>query len=312
MMNNNALISVVIPTYNREATIARAVESALKQTWTNIEVIVIDDGSTDGTEEVVRTINDPRVRYLRNDRNLKGGASRNKGGTLARGEYIAFLDSDDEWLAGKLATQMKAVLEHGNPKAVVCYTRLRVRRDGKEFMEPARGIGRGEQVGDYLFKNSGHIQTSSLFMSKELFESCLFDSRLLKHQDWDLAIRLQLIGAEFVFIESAETIWYQDSKTSRVSSLVDNDGSREWIRRYGDHLSKGAIFGFMAIVIAPELANGPFSERIKAAGILIAALFLRAVKVRKFVTDFARVVVGRKVINSCKTAFYGVRGVLVK
>ncbi|MCX4172736.1 MULTISPECIES: glycosyltransferase family 2 protein [Paraburkholderia] len=311
-MNSNTLISVVIPTYNREATIARAVESALKQTWTDIEVIVIDDGSTDGTQEVVGAINDPRVRYLRNDRNLRGGASRNKGGRLARGEYIAFLDSDDEWLAGKLATQMEAVLERGNPKAVVCYTRLLVRRNGKEFMEPARGIGRGEQVGDYLFKNSGHIQTSSLFMSKELFESCLFDSRLLKHQDWDLAIRLQLIGAEFVFIESAETIWYQDTKTNRVSSLVDNDGSKEWIRRYGNHLSKGAIFGFMAIIIAPELANGPFPERVKAAGILIAALLLRAVSVRKFVVDFARIVIGRKVINSCKTAFCGVRGVLVK
>lgn len=312
MMNRNILISVVIPTYNREATIARALESALKQTWANIEIIVVDDGSTDGTQKIVEAINDPRVRYLKNEKNLRGGASRNKGGTLAHGEYVAFLDSDDEWLPGKLARQMEAVSGRKNPKAVVCYTRLLVRRDGKEFMEPARGIRSEEPVGDYLFKSSGHIQTSSLFMSKELFESCLFDSRLIKHQDWDLAIRLQLIGAEFLFIESADTIWYQDSKISRVSSLVDSDGSKQWIRRHGNNLSKGAIFGFMAIIIAPELANGPVSGRVKAAGILVAALFLRAIKVRKFAVDFGKVVVGRKIINSCKAAFYDVKGVSVK
>ncbi|MFL9868195.1 glycosyltransferase family 2 protein [Paraburkholderia fungorum] len=312
MMNHNILISVVIPTYNREATIARALESALKQTWTNIEIIVVDDGSKDDTQKIVEAINDPRIRYLKNEKNLRGGASRNKGGTLARGEYVAFLDSDDEWLPGKLARQMEAVSGRTNPKTVVCYTRLLVRRDGKEFMEPPRGMGSGEPVGDYLFKNSGHIQTSSLFMSKELFESCLFDSRLVKHQDWDLAIRLQLTGAEFVFIENAETIWYQDSKISRVSSLVDNDGSKQWIRQHGDNLSKAAVFGFMAIIIAPELANGPISGRVKAAGILVAALFLRAIKVRKFAIDFAKVVVGRKIINSCKAAFYDVKGVSVK
>lgn len=305
MMNRDILVSVVIPTYNREATIVRAVKSALKQTWTNIEIIVVDDGSTDGTREAVLAIGDRRVRYLRNEKNLRGGASRNKGGTLALGEYVAFLDSDDEWSEEKVSKQMDAISTHRNPKTVVCYTKLLVKRDGKEFMEPSRGIGSREQVGDYLFKKSGHIQTSSLLMSKELFESCLFDSRLIKHQDWDLAIRLQLNGAKFMFIESAETIWYQDPKMNRVSSLVDSDGSKEWIRQYRDHLSKGAILGFKAIIMVPEMAKGSISERIEAAWILIAAFFFRAIKVKKFSLDFARIIAGQKLINLCKATFHG-------
>jgi glycosyltransferase involved in cell wall biosynthesis len=102
------LVSVVVPAFNRERFLAAAVQSALDQTYTRLEVIVVDDGSTDGTPEVARTLAlaDPRVRVVR--RTNGGPASaRNTGLEAARGEYVSFLDSDDVYLPGKLASHVK-------------------------------------------------------------------------------------------------------------------------------------------------------------------------------------------------------------
>ena len=95
------LVTVVIPTYNRADYIAETIESVLSQTYRNIEVIVIDDGSTDGTAQVVAPFI-PRVSYVQQE-NAERGASRNHGLRLARGKYVAFLDSDDVWLPTKVA-----------------------------------------------------------------------------------------------------------------------------------------------------------------------------------------------------------------
>ena len=95
-------VSVIIPTYNRRALLGRAVDSALKQTERDIEVIIADDGSTDGTEALFAGETDPRVRYCRLP-HAGACAARNAGIDLARGKYIAFLDSDDVWRPDKLA-----------------------------------------------------------------------------------------------------------------------------------------------------------------------------------------------------------------
>ena len=93
-MEQEPLISVIIPTYNREKTIDRAVDSVLKQTYSNLEVIVVDDGSSDRTEEIVKGISDPRVRFYKLPQNGGAGHARNEGVKLAGGELIAFHDSD--------------------------------------------------------------------------------------------------------------------------------------------------------------------------------------------------------------------------
>jgi glycosyltransferase involved in cell wall biosynthesis len=105
------LVSVIIPTYNRRDFVMVAVESVLAQTYGNVEAIVVDDGSSDGTGEFVRGRcgGDPRVRYVWQD-NAERAVARNTGLALARGEFVAFLDSDDAWLPDKLAQQV-ALLE---------------------------------------------------------------------------------------------------------------------------------------------------------------------------------------------------------
>ena len=105
------LVSVVIPTYNRVHTLPRSIDSVLNQTYENLELIIMDDGSVDGTEEYIRGIEDSRIRYKRSDINQGPSAARNRGAELAQGEYLAFQDSDDEWMPDKLEKQMKLMLE---------------------------------------------------------------------------------------------------------------------------------------------------------------------------------------------------------
>ena len=99
-------VSVVIPAYNRAATIGAAIDSVLRQTFTDFELVVVDDGSTDGTLAAARAVTDPRLRVVAAPHNLGAAGARNLGVAEARGTWIAFQDSDDEWLPEKLARQM--------------------------------------------------------------------------------------------------------------------------------------------------------------------------------------------------------------
>jgi glycosyltransferase involved in cell wall biosynthesis len=106
MMVNNPLVSVIIPVYNSERYLAEAIESVLAQTYRPLEIIVVNDGSTDGSAEVAKRFGSPVRYYLQP--NSGAGAARNQGADLARGSFLAFLDADDIWLADKLARQMAA------------------------------------------------------------------------------------------------------------------------------------------------------------------------------------------------------------
>ena len=97
-MQDGELISVVIPAHDRERTIARAISGVLAQTYGNIEIVVVDDASADGTAAKVEALGHPKVRLVRHDRNRGAAAARNSGVAAARGVWIAFQDSDDDWL----------------------------------------------------------------------------------------------------------------------------------------------------------------------------------------------------------------------
>lgn len=113
-MNTDTMVSVVIPTYNRKHTLKRCIDSVLKQTYRNFEIILVDDASTDGTDEYVMQeygdITDINIVYVKNDVNMGPAACRNIGVSYANGEYIAFHDSDDEWYSNKLERQMQHFL----------------------------------------------------------------------------------------------------------------------------------------------------------------------------------------------------------
>lgn len=163
--------SIIIPAYNRSRSIGRAVGSCLAQDMEAIEVIVVDDGSTDDTPHQVAKFMDPRVVYVRQE-NAGASAARNRGARVARGKYLAFLDSDDEFLPGKLS-RFAAAIEAAGPEAegIVWYSPLYFQRgEGNRLLKPDRPIGADERVGDYLFATDGLMQTSTLVIESRLFD----------------------------------------------------------------------------------------------------------------------------------------------
>src|SRR5690348_13147078 len=105
-----APVSVIIPTHNRSDFLRNAITSVLNQTYQDFEIIVVDDGSTDNTSEVVANFSDERITFIRHDTNKGGSAARNTGILASKCDYIAFLDDDDEWLPDKLRKQMEILV----------------------------------------------------------------------------------------------------------------------------------------------------------------------------------------------------------
>ena len=103
----NDLVSIIMPSYNTGKFIAESIQSVLAQTYQNFELIIVDDCSTDNTDEMVSFFNDKRIRYLKNEKNSGAAVSRNHALSIAKGRWIAFLDSDDLWLPEKLSTQIE-------------------------------------------------------------------------------------------------------------------------------------------------------------------------------------------------------------
>ena len=125
MVGKKPKVSVIIPTYNRAHIISRAIQSVLDQTYQDLEIIIVDDGSTDNTESVVKSFNDKRIIYNKSDNKNKGVASaRNIGVKLSRAEYIAFQDSDDVWYPYKLEKIMKVIEDQGNIDFIYSYGRI--------------------------------------------------------------------------------------------------------------------------------------------------------------------------------------------
>ncbi len=118
---SNPAVSVVLPTYNRAALLGRAIRSVLRQSYTDLELLVIDDGSTDDTPAVMNGFRDRRIRYISLPQNTGAGAARNVGIRMARGKFLAFQDSDDEWMPSKLAKQMSA-FEQGPVRLGMVYS----------------------------------------------------------------------------------------------------------------------------------------------------------------------------------------------
>jgi glycosyltransferase involved in cell wall biosynthesis len=130
---DRTFVSVILPTFNRADTLPRSIGSVLEQQHKNLELIVVDDGSTDRTRELVANISDPRIRYIWVDRNRGQSAARNVGISIARAELVAFQNSDDLWAREKLTRQLQALLDDPRLAGVYCDLR-RHQLDGAQFL----------------------------------------------------------------------------------------------------------------------------------------------------------------------------------
>ena len=178
------LVSVIIPTYNREDLIKDAISTVLAQTYKNFEIIVVDDGSEDGTAEVVRGFGDERIKYIFQE-NSGVSAARNNGIKNASGEYVAFLDSDDLWHPEKLEKQL-SVLEN-NPEAGVVTT------SSKYTTKKIRKYCTKSNI--LLTPNKVFCGTPTLLIRKNVLEKTgLFDVDMRFCEDWDLFFRASLVS----------------------------------------------------------------------------------------------------------------------
>ena len=182
--------SIVIPTYNRGKVLGRAIESVANQTFKDFEIIIVDDCSTDETKKLIDEFEDPRITYIKHKNNRGGAAARNTGIKAARGDFIAFQDSDAEWMPDKLEKQMNVFLSAKDDVNVVYTAFLWIKDNHKSYI-PAKGQAHKE--GDVLHQllKRNFVDTATAVVRKKCFDKVgLFDEGLPRYQDWDLFIRL--------------------------------------------------------------------------------------------------------------------------
>lgn len=219
-MKNNPKVSVIIPTYNRAHPVGRAIESVLNQTYQDFELIVVDDGSTDNTEEIIKEfqLKDNRIIYLKHDENKGGSAARNTGIKASKGEYIAFLDSDDEWLPEKLEIEIRILNDDRN--LIICST-------GYTFINEKNGVIIGsskvqeERISQKIVLRGQCITTNDFIADKEkVIKVGGFDEKLSARQDWDFWIRIISLGMGYQ--DSLNLVNKYTLRNDQISSGIAN------------------------------------------------------------------------------------------
>ena len=225
-----AAISVIMPLYNRAATVERACRSVIEQSFTDWELIVVDDGSLDEGPGLVEAIADPRVRLIRLDRNRGACAARNEGIREARGPLLSFLDSDDLFLPSKLETVAQVFAQRPDIDALIDSFRSVERRDAdRDCRNPL--LDGSEAVLEQLFTRRIWKSTSGISVRREAaLRAGLFDEDLKRRQDFDFLIRLARVGT---IVSIPEITWlkaYSDDAITRDLGNFMRDFIAFWDR----------------------------------------------------------------------------------
>ena len=251
---NHPLVTVGITCFNASDTIGRAIKSAINQHWVNLEVVVVDDCSTDNSVEIIQSFIklDPRVKLICHENNQGCSSARNTILDNANGEYIAFFDDDDVSQSDRILRQIKHIFsyeeQHGT-KDIACYcSGNRIYPNG--YIKKLVAIGSngkplfGESVANYLLFNNKHndyeygagTPTCSLMISTSLLKSIGgFDESLRRQEDIDLAIRLAFIGCHFTGITEPALSQYA-TLGSEKSAVVEYESTLVLIEKYKDYL----------------------------------------------------------------------------
>jgi glycosyltransferase involved in cell wall biosynthesis len=270
------LVSVVVPTYNRAALIARTLRSVLDQSYRNLELLVVDDASTDGTAEAVAALDDPRIRYLRQDTNAGVAAARNRGIAEARGELIAFLDSDDAWLAGKLERQVAAFARAPGRLGFVYTGTETIHADGRRtILRPER---RGFVFRDLLVGMFMHGAASSGVMRRDVADVVGgFDGSFPAIEDLEFLLRV----ARFfeVDVVSAPLVRYDDGSerargdARRSRDFAANMTARAMLRaRYGYDMRAAGVEHLFLMESARRHLASPYGDRRAALRLVLRAI----------------------------------------
>jgi glycosyltransferase involved in cell wall biosynthesis len=223
-------VSVVIPVYNAAAYLPAAVESVLGQSFKDTELIVVDDGSTDGTPEVLSQYG-PRVRYLRQD-NRGVAEARNRGIAQSRGRYVAFLDADDTWVLEKLDRQIGALA--GAVEYRACYGAYAACDEQLQPLAVQRSVRLGSALEDLLLRGNVVGNPGSVLCERSLLAVIGgFDPELGQCADWDMWIRLATV-TEFLYLDEPLVNYRQHAlNMSRRPDLLERDSLRVLEKGFG-------------------------------------------------------------------------------
>lgn len=219
-LNPLATVGVIIPTRNRAQSLSAALESVLQQTWRDVEVLVVDDASTDNTAALMEAVSDPRVRYLRLTHPHGAGGARNAGLKDLRNEWIAFQDSDDHWHPDKLAKQMAVVA--ASPQAGFVYCRCRRTSASSVYVFPPPGVTNGSgHIFDVLLGGNLISTQTALVRRACIDEHGLFDETLPPLEDWEFFLRLSRhVEAAFVDEVLVEAPFSPDSISKQDREFI--------------------------------------------------------------------------------------------
>ena len=259
---NNPLITIGVTCFNAENTIERAIRSALSQNWNNIEIIVVDDASTDKSCQKIESLVklDQRITLLK--RTLNGGpaASRNTIFQACQGNYIVFFDDDDESSADRLLIQYRRLTEYQNlyPGVPVCCYASGSRKYPNGYRLPMPAIGSradvpvGSAIVDYLLFNGRHdevfygagIPTCALMLSRSVLEKFGgFDENLRRVEDADLAIRIGLSGGHFIGCEEDLFTQYATEAADKTPN-INLESELIIVKKYSSYLKEKKIFSY--------------------------------------------------------------------
>lgn len=241
------LVTVVIPLYNKASTIARSIASALDQSWTNLELVVVDDGSTDDFKpQIAQFLEDPRVRLVAKPNGGLGGA-RNSGVQAANGAYIAFLDADDAFTPGHIREGMDVINGRTN---IIYYTQVLISRDGVNHVKPSRGYDPSEAMSEYWSISFGFMPPQSLIMDRGTAVNIPWNEERWIPEDYDYALRAREKNVSFVFNETPAVIVYHEYDEHRLSNLFRNDRLKLWASQNRRRFSRKGYLAYFGSTIA--------------------------------------------------------------
>lgn len=267
---NSPLVSIIMPAFNAGAYIAEAADSVINQTFTNWELIIINDGSTDDTEAIAQkySAKDPRIRLITQE-NKKLSAARNTGIINAKGEWVAFLDADDLWVATKLAKQLNVA--ERQPDAGVIFTGGYTFYNNDLKTAQPYGTVSGYYTPSAIYKleyQGNYIPVLSVLVKKKHLDIVgLQDEQLRACEDWDYWLRLALNGVSFFGME--EKLFYYRKHSSNMSNddnLMSLANATIFIKNYRKELFSSAeavkVRGFINRTICSFIKPGKISEAL--------------------------------------------------
>ncbi len=276
---NDPLFSVIIPTYNRAGLIGRCLKSVISQTYGNWEAIVVDNYSEDNTEEVVKSFNDERIIYVKNHNYGVIAVSRNKALDMAKGEWIAFLDSDDAWMPNKL----ESVLPYLNDYDLVYHgyrqnipkTRLLQRRN-RFFYEIK------EPTVSYVLKRGDPINPSCTCVRRDTISATRFseDKELIAVEDYDFFLQLIAKGIRIKYLKQVLTL-YDMGGCSHDAEASERDLRifEKWNDYIDEECRKEISYQYMIRKVDHLIFKGKFKEaRYLCLQIINSKVFANKVK----------------------------------